>query len=83
MLGYKTVVSLLVHCTWGDWFPWTECSTTCGLGVRSRKRLIGAFGNAAGEKCHKNGLEESVKCNEATCVKKGISPLARYVAPKS
>ncbi|KAG0723457.1 A disintegrin and metalloproteinase with thrombospondin motifs 20 [Chionoecetes opilio] len=31
-------VTRKVHGHWGEWLPWSECSRTCGVGVRSSTR---------------------------------------------
>ena len=29
---------LLVSCEWSNWSSWSECSSRCGIGVKSRTR---------------------------------------------
>lgn len=56
-----------VDCKQRDWLDWSECSATCGTGVRMRRRVVvqpPAFG---GRDC-KNPSEEIRECSTgATC----------------
>jgi len=33
----------LMYCAWGEWTQWGQCSATCGLGQRKRKRNLEEF----------------------------------------
>ena len=40
LLCYTEISGVLQPCpSWGNWFEWADCSTTCGNGVRNRVRI--------------------------------------------
>ena len=54
---------VIVHGGWGGWEGWTQCSVTCGNGIRSRAR---SCDSPAAAFCH--GIAtESEACNEQQC----------------
>lgn len=53
-------------CETTDWGSWSECSSTCGPGLRMRTRR---FHNSMGRKrCPHVSIVEKEKCMEAACV---------------
>ena len=46
---------------WGTWFPWGECTTTCGEGTRTRLRICQSLGSCGDE------FSEQEACNQGDC----------------
>ncbi|XP_021322657.1 adhesion G protein-coupled receptor B1 isoform X23 [Danio rerio] len=62
--------AMLEHGAWGEWTPWSLCSSTCGRGYRERNRSCKPpqFG---GNPC--DGPEKQTKfCNIAVCPVDGV-----------
>ncbi|XP_069163060.1 hemicentin-1 isoform X2 [Procambarus clarkii] len=56
---------------WGIWTSWSDCSTTCGQGLRQRTRLCDSPPPAAGgEECRGDGLE-IMPCSSPPCLLDG------------
>ncbi|XP_066942937.1 hemicentin-1-like isoform X1 [Macrobrachium rosenbergii] len=56
---------------WGEWSPWSECSTTCQQGLRQRTRLCDSPTPAAGGAyCQGDDLEVT-PCSNAPCLLDG------------
>ncbi|XP_046367017.1 A disintegrin and metalloproteinase with thrombospondin motifs 16-like isoform X2 [Haliotis rufescens] len=52
---------------WSVWTKWTECSRTCGKGVKSRSReCINPLPQYGGKPCH-GFTQETIICNAKTC----------------
>ena len=45
-------------CEFGQWQSWSDCSTSCGEGYRSRLRSVANLADAGGAQC--NGLLSEV-----------------------
>ena len=54
-----------VHCEWSEWFSWSPCSFSCGLGnqTRTRNKKRALFG---GKDCE-GGSVEARNCTIKTC----------------
>jgi len=53
-------------CVWGSWTQWSDCSTTCEAGRRSRDREIEKEAINNGTECTGDAVEAEV-CNEEVC----------------
>jgi hypothetical protein len=45
-------VGCAIHCLWGEWGQWTECTKTCGLGEKERTRQIKQESMNGGMQCN-------------------------------
>ena len=62
------VYFLLVNGGWGEWGRWSECSVTCGPGMRSRERKCDSpKPEYGGTPCNKTEKIEEEKCNKQNC----------------
>lgn len=52
---------------WGPWSPWDACSTTCGGGVQSRKRLCNNPAPKHGGKECVGDAKSTQMCNKQAC----------------
>lgn len=52
-------------CTVTDWSPWSECSSTCGTGYKTRQRFIAQMPTDNGQNCPP--LQEYRECNPQPC----------------
>ncbi|CEF70857.1 Thrombospondin, type 1 repeat and Proteinase inhibitor I2, Kunitz metazoa domain and Reeler domain and Spondin, N-terminal domain-containing protein [Strongyloides ratti] len=61
-----------VDCILNEWSPWSECSTTCGRGKRTRNKSIKVFPRNGGTPCP-SGLHliQERKCDNRPCESKG------------
>ncbi|GFR67360.1 caspase-8 [Elysia marginata] len=58
----------------GDWTDWTECSVTCGGGVRSRQRFCNnPAPQYGGAQCTPNIYVEEQMCNTGACSPNGYA----------
>ena len=56
-------------CKWTEWEQWSECSTTCGEGVKNRTRAVEKNATNGGAACE-GPSEENEPCNaEFQCSK--------------
>eukprot|EP00931_Biecheleriopsis_adriatica_P047950 TRINITY_DN27682_c0_g2_i1.p1 TRINITY_DN27682_c0_g2~~TRINITY_DN27682_c0_g2_i1.p1 ORF type:complete len:1370 (-),score=205.40 TRINITY_DN27682_c0_g2_i1:43-4152(-) len=55
-----------VHCEWGNWTDWSECTVTCAGGQTMRKRLELVAAQHGGNLCQGSDEEENV-CNAEGC----------------
>jgi len=53
-------------CVWGEWSIWSDCSTTCEAGERSRERVILKVAINNGTECE-GDHDESEVCNADVC----------------
>eukprot|EP00933_Yihiella_yeosuensis_P057696 TRINITY_DN5769_c1_g2_i1.p1 TRINITY_DN5769_c1_g2~~TRINITY_DN5769_c1_g2_i1.p1 ORF type:complete len:1326 (+),score=179.83 TRINITY_DN5769_c1_g2_i1:153-4130(+) len=54
------------NCVWGEWTPWSQCSTTCGGGKSTRFRDVAITAKNGGDACEGRG-NESVDCSSTEC----------------
>jgi Spondin-like TSP1 domain/Thrombospondin type 1 domain len=54
------------HCEVTDWFPWTQCSATCGPGTQTRARSVLAPALHGGTECPEP-LKEEKACEVTPC----------------
>lgn len=57
----------------GEWEPWSECSVSCGQGLRSRVRHFPNRKTA--KKCYHVALVQREPCVEAPCTEVTVDPL--------
>jgi len=55
-----------VHCEVSEWSAWSACSTTCGVGSRSRSRNVSVEAKHGGAACE-DALEGSEECKDQEC----------------
>ncbi|XP_070563202.1 uncharacterized protein [Ptychodera flava] len=67
-------VTCKVDCRWGKWSLWSDCSTTCDKGTRTRTRSIMRSPSNGGEACGSDSSEaidcELNPCLPKTCLKR-------------
>ena len=68
-----------VPCVMSDWTPWTECSVTCGRGVRRRVRSVQTPDSNGGRLCPTT-LEQSEECGEPCPVHCKVSDFGDWSA---
>ena len=53
---------------WGEWGHWSECSVTCGPGMRSRERKCDSpKPENGGKPCNETEKVEEEECNKQNC----------------
>ncbi|CAD7922583.1 unnamed protein product [Amoebophrya sp. A120] len=57
-----------VDCAWSEWESWGQCSNSCGVGQKFRKRRIVQLPNNLGKPCSANDSMEVAECNLASCL---------------
>ncbi|XP_060574479.1 A disintegrin and metalloproteinase with thrombospondin motifs adt-1-like [Ruditapes philippinarum] len=63
--------SCAAHGGWSKWEDWGECSATCGIGMRSRKRsCTNPRPHRFGDHCFGNGIEDEM-CKTGSCAVDG------------
>ena len=55
-----------IHCQWGDWATWTECSTTCGEGSERRNREVKVRADHDGNPCNGTSYDNR-DCDNPGC----------------
>ena len=40
-----------MDCVWGNWTEWTNCTSTCGGGTKSKSREISTYAANGGQNC--------------------------------
>ena len=55
-----------IDCTLGSWRAWTQCSATCGIGTRSRERMVVTPKSGFGNPCD-GPLQEVDDCKMPAC----------------
>lgn len=56
---------------WGEWSPFTECTVTCGGGVKSRNRVCNSpIPDPDGNPCDPVNASETQACNTQSCPSK-------------
>ena len=65
----------VTNCTWGNWFDWEACTTTCGGGQRQRDRFVQIYPQNGGLDCNDPSINGGItgsfnieQCNTAPCV---------------
>jgi len=67
-----------VDCKWDFWGDWSPCSTSCGLGLRTRIRVVEKEAKFGGKKCGDESVQTE-QCIEDTCPVSGRwSPWSRW-----
>lgn len=54
-------------CRWSDWDEWSDCSCTCGGGVKKRNRVIAVSPRHGGKLCPPEVKSEISPCNTHLC----------------
>ncbi|KAK3764431.1 hypothetical protein RRG08_040027 [Elysia crispata] len=74
ILSFTTTPGAPVDGGFGDWTDWTECSVTCGGGVRSRQRLCNnSAPQYGGAQCTPSIYVEEEMCNTGACSPNGYA----------
>ncbi|CAK8671664.1 unnamed protein product [Clavelina lepadiformis] len=55
-----------IDCVWNIWEEWSECSKTCGQGLRKRQRTVKTASICGGVDCVDNSAQEET-CNDICC----------------
>ncbi|CAE7555101.1 Hmcn1 [Symbiodinium pilosum] len=56
-----------VDCEWGSWTQWSNCSTSCNSGTRTRSREVAVPADGGGKKCSGNGTEVGICADLIAC----------------
>ena len=68
IFGYlKNKSPITVEGTWGEWSPWSGCSSTCGGGSQSRSRLCNSPSPSEGVADCPGEYSELLECNTESC----------------
>jgi len=54
-------------CAWGDWDQWSDCSCSCGGGVKKRNRVIAVAPKHGGKLCPPEVKSEVAACSVQPC----------------
>lgn len=54
------------ECETTDWSDWSECSSSCGIGSKTRRRKLRKLENR--KKCYYVSLMEKEKCMQPACI---------------
>ena len=64
--SFKSHLNFLVDCTWDDWSEWSDCTKSCGNGVKMSNRKIKQEPFFGGRKCEGNDTR-FMPCNLELC----------------
>ena len=76
------------RCNWEPWDPWSDCSSTCGGGYKSRSRELCCNLDHDIYEClthcgkDRSGFRESTTCNEL-CYNGGTYTSGRCICPET
>ena len=73
------LVSPVVNGMWADWMVWSQCSTTCGEGVKTRFRLCSNPKPAHGGSFCDGEFEKSTNCSISPDITNCTSKLLPYI----
>eukprot|EP00928_Gymnodinium_smaydae_P045587 TRINITY_DN3036_c0_g4_i1.p1 TRINITY_DN3036_c0_g4~~TRINITY_DN3036_c0_g4_i1.p1 ORF type:complete len:1748 (-),score=359.16 TRINITY_DN3036_c0_g4_i1:118-5361(-) len=56
-----------VDCKWGEWYTWSACSASCGLGTKRRSRVVVQAPRLNGALCEPLDKSEVKECEIQAC----------------